>query len=578
MPPTSSARYPWGDSSWNSPWGDSSWNTLSEHDRLGDKATSNATMDQTQGASVERNTFGAQKRSAHDRTHDDGRREMTRALASRHILAIFVTALVGMLLATASPAPAQTDRELANLETRRAELNQQLTELDDQLAATRDEISLLATRKQVAATRIELLADDYEATVDAWQEPAGTRVQIALIGFTNGDPRQSALIDEVLALQGSDQGARARELYTAAIEDAQQRLEAVEVLLRELADQLGTARTGLASVQQLQAEAGEQLAQLERDRSELADEIDSISQRITYLRSLRTTAVLTGLPVEQVVNRPALAIKIDNVRPARPQSGLTQADIVFVEEVEGGLTRLAAVFHSLTPNEVGPVRSMRTSDFDLLAQLNSPLFANSGGNRTARRLLGESSLVDVGAATHGNLYYRTSRAAPHNLYTNPGNLWSVAQTEGYASGTPSALIGFRSESDTPAGEASPVNGVDINYGQTSVNYQWNGSGWERSQDRSATMDANGSRIAPTTVIVQFIDYTTSAADSRSPEAVTVGQGSAWFFNSGTVSQGTWRRGSTAETTSYFASDGSPMMVTPGQIWIELPRSGGAALR
>jgi|DEB0MinimDraft_10_1074344.scaffolds.fasta_scaffold00815_5 hypothetical protein len=491
---------------------------------------------------------------------------------------LLTSAVVVTLLATASPAPAQADRELADLEARRSELNDQLAVLDSQIAASRSEISDLALRKQVSSARIELVADNYESTAHAWREPATTRIQIAIIGFTNGDPRQSALIDEVLALQGSDEGARARELYTAAIEDAQSRLELIEELLRGISDELRQARGALTAVELLQVEANEQLNEFEARRADIADEIATASSRITYLKSLQTTAVLTGVRVEQLVNRPALAVKIDNVGPARPQSGIALADLVFVEEVEGGLTRLAAVFHSQTPSEVGPVRSMRTSDFDLLAQLSSPLFANSGGNRTARRLLAESSLVDIGAASHGNLYFRTSRAAPHNLYTNPGNLWSVAQTGGYATGTPSPIIGFRSATEPAPGTVSDSAGVDVRYGQTSVSYQWNGSGWERSQDRSATKDASGTRIAPATVIVQFINYTTSEADSRSPEAVTIGQGTAWIFTNGQVSEGTWSRGSASETTSYFASDGSPMKVIPGQIWVELPRPGQASLR
>ena len=111
---------------------------------------------------------------------------------------------------------------------------------------------------------------------------------------------------------------------------------------------------------------------------------------------------LTGLPGADVPRAalPALVVKIDNHARARPQVGLVQADVVFEEIVEG-ITRFFAVFHSTTADPVGPVRSARTTDIDLLRQLQRPLFAWSGANNgTIKALRAADVATDVGYAFH----------------------------------------------------------------------------------------------------------------------------------------------------------------------------------
>ncbi len=270
-------------------------------------------------------------------------------------------------------------------------------------------------------------------------------------------------------------------------------------------------------------------------------------------------------------------MKIDNVRAARPQSGINQADIVFVEEVEGGLTRIAAVFHSTGAEVVGPVRSMRTGDFDLLGQLNSPLFGNSGGNRVARALLVDSTLQDVGAWSKPEGYYRNnSRKAPHNLFSNTFNLWTIGTDLDTAS--PSPIFHFRGAQEPINANARAVNGVMVNYPRSRVEYSWDGTGWQRSQDGSPTVDTSGQRTAPTTVIIQFVEYGISAADAESPEAVSLGTGVAWVLSDGQVIDAVWRRPELTDQTEYVDSDGRPIAILPGRTWIELPRPDSATLR
>jgi hypothetical protein len=496
----------------------------------------------------------------------------------RTLFAALCVSAIGALLA-GSPANAQIDPgQLAELEGLRDELTIQISELDAELERLAIEIRDLEAQQQSQRVEVELVADDIEWTAFTREEPASTRVEIAIFGFTRGDPRQNEMLNEVRTLEGDDEPSRRRALYESVIEDTLDRLDVIDGRLTELADELAATRDRLGSTGVALSEATEARRVGGVFRSDLADELADTNRRIEELKALEARAVLTGTRTFDDPTRPALAVKIDNVSAARPQAGINQADIVFVEEVEGGLTRLAAVFHSQGANVVGPVRSMRTGDFDLLAQLNGPLFANSGGNRGARDALANSTLVDVGVNAQNDSYYRDrNRRAPHNLFTNTFNLWIVGRDlEGAA--TPSPIFQFRAPTDALPDGARPVSGATIDYGTTTVDYSWNGSGWERSQDGEATVDTDGVRVAPTTVVIQFVDYLPSSADASSPEAQTLGNGEAWVLTAGHVVPVTWSREELSDQTDFKLSSGSEAAVLPGRIWIELPRPGGANTR
>ncbi len=482
-------------------------------------------------------------------------------------------ALLAPALATAGPAASQDGGELARLEGERSRLAAEIAAKDDQITGIEGELAdleaLIVRRRGVIA----VVGDKLERTVDQRRLPARIRSETLLADFT-GSGREDYL-SEIFVLEGNEKPARNRELYAAVIDHAQARVDAIDERLRSLAGELDDAEAALGEARAGRDASDAALAAARSERAALAAELEDVEERIEDLKARQTRALLTGLVIYDSINRPALTVKIDNAPKARPQAGINGADIVFVELVEGGLTRLAAVFHSQIPSEVGPVRSMRTGDFDLLAQFNSPLFANSGGNRVTRRYLAESTLVDVGVNAMFRHYYRTSRPAPHNLYTNPGNLWAAAAGSGFDSGLPSAIFAFRDSADAgPSGDQ--VNGVTINYGATRVGYRWDGSGWLRTQDGTATADSAGTRVAPTTVIVQFTDYRVSEADAESPEAISVGEGEAWILTDGRLVKGRWSRPGVGDTTRYLDAAGNEVRILPGRTWIEMPRPNSAS--
>ncbi|CAM5335908.1 hypothetical protein SBADM41S_11866 [Streptomyces badius] len=126
-----------------------------------------------------------------------------------------------------------------------------------------------------------------------------------------------------------------------------------------------------------------------------------------------------------------LAVKIDNVAPARPQTGLDQADIVYVEQVEAGLSRLLAVYSSELPPVIGPVRSARETDLELLRQFDRPVLAFSGAQYRLLPAIDRAPLDAVPPSAAPRAYFRgPERPAPHNLYLRPERIpYAASGTE-----------------------------------------------------------------------------------------------------------------------------------------------------
>jgi Protein of unknown function (DUF3048) N-terminal domain/Protein of unknown function (DUF3048) C-terminal domain len=289
-------------------------------------------------------------------------------------------------------------------------------------------------------------------------------------------------------------------------------------------------------------------------------------------------APLTGVAGE--FTRPALIVKIDNVSAARPQSGLRQADIVIEEPVEGNLTRLAAVFQSTDASVVGPVRSMRTSDLELIPMFGRPLFAASGGNAGVVPQLHAANVVDIGNNVSGQGFRRDGgRPAPHNLYSSTPELYQKAPE---TPPPPKQIFQYRSPGERLAPGARPVNGVALRFGGPEVSrFTWDPTHgtWARSQNGTPHMAAEGARIAPQNVLVAEISYDLSGQLGRSvPHAIVTGYGPAVVLTNGHAISGTWLRPTLADRLRFIAADGrTEIKLTPGQTFIELPSRGGVTL-
>lgn len=290
-----------------------------------------------------------------------------------------------------------------------------------------------------------------------------------------------------------------------------------------------------------------------------------------------TTAVpvapLTGRPSQNplLFFRPALAVKFDNHRTARPHAGLNQADVVYEEIVEANITRFFVIFHSTDAAPIGPIRSARTTDVDLLNQLNRPLFAWSGGNANVVRAIGGANAL---SRAHGQApgYYRDRdrrrRADLEHTLMNESTqaLWSTAEPGQTA---PPALFEYRKAGEAAIG--SPATRVGMVMRSVPIEWNWDAasSAYVRSEYGDLHVDASGAPVATENVVVQFVDYRSSPADRRSPEAVTTGQGAVWVFSSGKMIPGTWERPDPTRPAILKDAQGKPMRLTPGRTWVEL---------
>jgi Protein of unknown function (DUF3048) N-terminal domain/Protein of unknown function (DUF3048) C-terminal domain len=283
---------------------------------------------------------------------------------------------------------------------------------------------------------------------------------------------------------------------------------------------------------------------------------------------------LTGLPITDpsLAARSALVVKIDNHPDARPQSGLNQADIVFEENVEQ-LTRFAAVFQTTAPDPVGPIRSGRTQDVELLGSLDKPIFAWSGGNPGVTAAINGSDFivanVQTNARSASKSYRSRDRAVPHNLYAQGSGLFTLSPD---VPAPPPQQFAYYKSGDAVKGD--PASGVDVKMDGVSVSWKYDAKSGKylRFQGGKAHNDAALGQINAANVVVLVVDYQRSAVDAKSPEAQTTGTGEVFVFTGGKFVHGKWTRGDRLHPYTLTADDGTPILLTPGRTWVELART------
>lgn len=296
---------------------------------------------------------------------------------------------------------------------------------------------------------------------------------------------------------------------------------------------------------------------------------------------------LTGLPITDLAGsqHPAVVVKMDNSPDARPQSGINEADIVYELLVEG-ITRYALVFQSQTPDLVGPVRSARSSDIELLSNLGAPLIAWSGANpgvtKEVYTAVDNGLLVNAGQDAFPAEYHRdNARQAPHNLYTTIPGLLAAATPAG--AGAPAPLFTYRQPGVPYAGGSLPAPGYVIDFGGgVRAEYVWDAerNGWDRFQideshprPESATVDGIGAQVAPQNVVVLFMEYGRSPSDARSPMAISTGEGEALVLTDGKAIMGRWQRPTALSGWTLVDQGGNPIALSPGRTWVALPHTG-----
>jgi hypothetical protein len=277
-----------------------------------------------------------------------------------------------------------------------------------------------------------------------------------------------------------------------------------------------------------------------------------------------------------VPNRPALAVKVDNLPAARPQYGLGGADVVYEEPVEGGLTRFIVIYQCRDAARIMPIRSVRIIDPDIVRQYGAhPLFAYSGGIQPAVDAVAASPLVDVGVYHAPPTAYRRdpSRSAPQNLYSSTSTLYEVGATRHSGFTPPHPVFTYGS---LPHG-ATPVLSAHIAFPYSDVTWTWDAAtkSWSRSYATTgvATQGEGGHITAANVIIMKVVVYPSQYVEdptgARENLIVLTGSGPAQVLRNGAVVTGTWHRANLTETTRYLDAAGHTIPLSPGSTWVEL---------
>lgn len=293
---------------------------------------------------------------------------------------------------------------------------------------------------------------------------------------------------------------------------------------------------------------------------------------------------LTGLPVtENVARRRVIAVMIDDLWAARPQSGLSSASVVWHAPAEGGIPRYMALFGAGNPKDVGPVRSSRLYYIAWAAEWRS-VYVHAGGSPQAMAYLATSkgrgkAVYNADHNRWGNTYlWRIgSRYAPHNVYTDAKNLRKLAKAVG---GDPYEAVPEPAWSFAPDAplEARPEGGtIIVPYLANKVQYKYDrkSNTYRRtvSSEGKQVDAASGTRIAPKNVVVMKVPFIPTGDKKGRLDGQVTGTGEAWIFTNGQVVKGTWKKPSFTAQTRLIGPDGSPVTLTAGQTFVQvIPKS------
>jgi hypothetical protein len=291
-------------------------------------------------------------------------------------------------------------------------------------------------------------------------------------------------------------------------------------------------------------------------------------------------APLTGRPVPpEVAARRPIAVMIDDLRPARPQSGFSAASVVWQAPAEGGIPRYMLVFQDQEPGSVGPVRSARYYYIAWAAEWHA-VYAHVGGSPQAMSTLaaqGQGQLVfNADEFRWGGIFFHRikERASPHNAYTDGDLLRRMATRIGAEDELQPAAWQFAA--DAPL-EARPYGGlIKVVYPANTITYRYDRS--TNTYPRSVTGEtaqvdaATGRRVAPSNVVVMLMSFgplNDGHPDKHRLEAKVVGSGKAWISTNGRTIVGSWEKASLTAPTQFFDAAGDPVTLTIGQTFVQV---------
>lgn len=282
----------------------------------------------------------------------------------------------------------------------------------------------------------------------------------------------------------------------------------------------------------------------------------------------KPTSAISG---KEAVDGPLIAVKIDDTDSAHPQVGIDKADLVYIEQVEGGLVRLAALFSTEIPAQIGPIRSARISDIDILAQFGKVAFFYSGAQRRLLPVIDQANLHNLGAQKESPILYTRdpARTAPFDMILVGAEIKKrIADLDVAKASNIAWSFGKLSN------VGDPITSVKISWPAANYIATWDlEDGWDLQHNGKPNITSDGILLSPSTFVIQKVVITDSEyidkTGSVTPLSVTVGEGTGWVLRDGVAIPGIWNRPDPTSGTSWSDLEGNEIKFAPGQVWVAL---------
>lgn len=263
-------------------------------------------------------------------------------------------------------------------------------------------------------------------------------------------------------------------------------------------------------------------------------------------------------------NVPFMAI-IENSIDARPQSGLSEADIVYETMAEGGIPRFIALFQKNSPNKIGPIRSARSYFLNISKEYSLP-FAHCGYSQEAKTMIENEKLMSLNEFTFGKYYWRdTIRKAPHNLYTSASNLRKLIAEKDYIK-SPNVKLTFNKDFWTSDNLNNAKNvALKLNrYYET--DYTFKDGKYYKSMDGKNSIDMESNTpITASNIIIQITDIKLQK-DNQHLDITLVGEGNGYIISNGKYTKIKWSKKDLTSQTTIMDESGLFIPLTPGNTW------------
>ena len=283
-------------------------------------------------------------------------------------------------------------------------------------------------------------------------------------------------------------------------------------------------------------------------------------------------ATLSGLPVAPSINqRPVTAVMIENSLDARPQSGLSQAGVVFEAIAEGGVTRFMALYQDTAPDNIGPIRSARPYYIAWSLGFDAG-YAHVGGSPDGLQTIKDLHVRDLDQFANSGSYHRiNTRDAPHNVYTGVPTLTDLQVSKGYTTSNYSGFI-RKVAAPSPAPNAKTIDlSLSGYYYNPHFEYNPATNSYNRSEAGAPQTDQNnGQQLSPNVVIAMVTPLGQGELDSSGAyysNYTVTGSGAAYIFQDGVVTVGQWNKANPTTQITFTDAAGKPIGLNPGQTWL-----------